>query len=94
MTAVPLAAVPCTWHEALIARDDAVLVGAIERGSGPPLAVWACTMCVSTYRILPLNDHPTSSNGQPRDRDGNTLGRTVTVHSGRPSATAGPEAER
>jgi hypothetical protein len=90
---VPLAAVPCTWHEALIVRTDAILVGAIERGSGPPLAVWACTMCVSTYRILPLNDHPRSSNGQPRDRDGNILGRTVLVHSGRTPTTEQPEAE-
>jgi hypothetical protein len=89
-----LAAVPCTWHEALIVRADAVLVGAIERGSGPPLAVWACLPCVIKFRILPLNDHPAISNGQPRDRDGNILGETVAVHSGRPSATAEPEPER
>jgi hypothetical protein len=40
-------AIACRWDGNLIAAEDAVLVGATERGSGPPLLIYACTACVA-----------------------------------------------
>jgi hypothetical protein len=63
-------AVRCTWHDQIIDKDAAVLVGALERGSGPAYAVWACDGCVTTHELMPLAEHPDSSDGRPRYSDG------------------------
>jgi hypothetical protein len=76
-------AVRCTWHDQIIGQDTAVLVGALERGSGPAYAVWACGGCVTAHALLPLAEHPDGSAGRPRYRDG----RFVL---GMPLAAGGP----
>lgn len=60
----------CAWHDDLISDGDAVLVGAIEQGSGPPRPVHACTSAVEQLGIVPLDEHPPDSNGTPRFRGG------------------------
>jgi len=66
-------ALACRWHDGLVDSDVAVLVGAIERGSGPPLAVYACTGCAASHDLLPLVEHPKGSDGSPRRRDGRRI---------------------
>lgn len=63
----------CRWHGGLIAADEAVLVGAVERGSGPPLMVHACPGCARAQDLLPLAEHPESSDGTPRTRQGTSM---------------------
>jgi hypothetical protein len=63
-------ALACRWHDGLVDAVDAVMVGAIERGSGPPLCVYACTGCMASHDLLPLTEHPTASDGSPRTRSG------------------------
>jgi hypothetical protein len=63
-------AVACRWHDGLVDAADAVMVGAIERGSGPPLCVYACAGCSASHDLLPLVEHPASSDGSPRTRTG------------------------
>jgi hypothetical protein len=65
-----IGAFSCAWHDALIDPDAAVLVGVIERGSGPPLSVYACRTCASDYDLLPLAEHPAHSAGLPLHRSG------------------------
>lgn len=63
-------ATACRWDGNLIPADDAVLVGATERGSGPPLLIYACTACLGVHDLLPLTEHPADSDGTPRSRGG------------------------
>lgn len=62
-------AVVCRWHDGIITADDAILVAAIERGSGPPLALYACHACAAERHLLPLDEHPDDSDGDTRHRD-------------------------
>lgn len=69
------AAARCFHHKGSVGTGagPAVLVGAIERGSGPVRPVYACTPCVERHGILPLVEHPDSSDGHPLYRDGRPL---------------------
>jgi hypothetical protein len=51
-----------------ITPGDAVLVGAIEQGSGPGHFLYACPACVEQHQLLPLAEHPADSDGTPRRR--------------------------
>lgn len=55
----------CAWHRAHVETAEATLVGAIEQGSGPGIAVYACGRCIDRYGIVPLRDHPPESMGEP-----------------------------
>jgi hypothetical protein len=69
----------CRWHKKSVPDDDAVLVAAIERGSGAALPVYACTGCVTSLGILPLDEHPDDSDGNVRFRDPRFVGRRDSV---------------
>lgn len=71
--------VVCRWHDGLVDAADAVMVGAIERGSGAPLTVYACNGCLTEHDLLPLDEHPADSDGSPCDRSGRTVINRVTT---------------
>lgn len=76
----------CRWHGGLIGRG-AVLVGALERGSGPPLLVHACPTCARDRGLLPLFEHPNASDGTPRTRG--AAGAGTAAHDEAPATSAG-----
>ena len=55
----------CFQHLQLVEDSETVLVGAIERGSGPARPIYACRPCIAEHGIIPLNDHPAGTDGHP-----------------------------
>lgn len=53
----------CSWCKA--EQDECVLVGVIERGSGPAYPLYACQGRVRALRLVPFADHPADTNGSP-----------------------------
>lgn len=49
----------CSIHRGDIPFDvKAVLVSAIEQGSGPGIPIYACQPCVTKHKVVPFSDEP------------------------------------
>lgn len=60
----------CTIHRGDIPADvRAVLVSAIEQGSGPGIPIYACQPCVDRHEVVPFAELPSddaqAAYGQP-----------------------------
>lgn len=56
----------CRWHSAHVPEEQAVLVAAAARTSGPDVPVYACVDCADRLGLIPLEQHPVGSTGAPR----------------------------
>lgn len=56
----------CPWHEGPILDEQAILVAALPRTSGPDVPVYACRPCVERVGLVPLVEHPAGSTGAPQ----------------------------
>jgi hypothetical protein len=63
MTAAEVVITRCWWCKS--ARGPWIVVGCVETGSGPGWAIRACGTCVESLRLVPLEEHPDSSDGRP-----------------------------
>lgn len=45
----------CSWHRD-VTTDDALLIDAAEKISGPPTPLYACAVCRKAHRLVPLAD--------------------------------------
>ncbi|MFJ2739309.1 hypothetical protein ACIO3O_06535 [Streptomyces sp. NPDC087440] len=54
----------CAWCRQETGRP--VIAGIIHAGSGGGGHIHACPACTATYRIVPLAEHPSDSDGTPR----------------------------
>lgn len=56
----------CTIHRGDIpAGVKAVLVSAIEQGSGPGIPIYACQPCVAKHKVVPFAGDDDSGPGRP-----------------------------
>lgn len=46
----------CHWHDDAV--TDAVMIDAVERGSGPPYPLYACAPCRAKHHLVPLAKQP------------------------------------
>jgi hypothetical protein len=46
----------CSWHQGH--SDTARVVQAIEQGSGPGFALYACADCRQTHHLVPFSEQP------------------------------------
>lgn len=59
----------CTFCRLQLEADTHVTVGYKEAASGPGWPVYACGSCVVAYRVIPLAEHPSDTDGRLRFRD-------------------------
>lgn len=58
----------CIGHGGTVPDDEAVIVGAVEAGTCGGRFLYACPPCVALYGLVPYDEHPADSDGQPRRR--------------------------